>query len=275
MGLTLHNLTDCSLEALSIAVLFDRFINPKTLSQGSIEQIGSYCVMTPERQTLGANQSLYIEFDAHTPPLRFLCAGFKDALLYANGEQYSVMLTPINLAHTHTTRSSIPDVNPAEHAIIPAPKSIRHQPGYFVLSPTTPLLAVDTQALPAAQWLSNELIRLYPDADIALDPRHQDAMTGDHAIILRPLPDTVLRDIEHRDEAYQLTVTDQGVVIQACTDRGFIHGCASLLQLCQEEETRLRLPAIKNQRCTTIWLPRDDARLCAPFSFGGHGKAAD
>ncbi|OOE36045.1 beta-hexosaminidase [Salinivibrio kushneri] len=245
MGLTLHNLTDRALEALSIAVLFDRFINPNTLSQGSIEQVGSYCIITPAHQTLDANQSLYIEFDAHTLPLRFLCAGFKDALLYANGEQYSVMLTPINLAHTHTTRSTIPDVHPAEHAIIPVPKSVRHQPGYFTLSPTTPLIAVDPQALPAAQWLSNEWVRMYPQADIALDPRHQDAVTGDHAIILRPLPDSALRDIAHRDEAYQLTVTDQGVVIQACAERGFIHGCASLLQLCQEQDTQLRIPAIK------------------------------
>ncbi len=38
MGLTLHNLTDCSLEALSIAVLFDRFINPRLSHKAALNK---------------------------------------------------------------------------------------------------------------------------------------------------------------------------------------------------------------------------------------------
>lgn len=55
-GLTLHNLSDHDLHDWALNVSFRRYIQPASLTQGSITQTGSFCRFVPnQHHTLAAN----------------------------------------------------------------------------------------------------------------------------------------------------------------------------------------------------------------------------
>lgn len=231
-GLTLHNLTDQALKDWKLEFIIDRFILPDSFTHGEIKQVGSYCSVTPDINTLEANQHYYCEFSIGTAPLRFYTDGLKDALIIANDgkEKHSVVLTLIALASPYRERAELPQVEAQEIALIPKPNKLERFEGEFQLTQSSQITLQATLAEKAATWLQSELERLYDFS----------AQTIGHS-------DIVYRNNPTLDEGeYQLTVSGSGVRFEAGSRSGFVHASATFLQLVkQDQQQNLTVPYIK------------------------------
>ncbi|MFB9216616.1 beta-N-acetylhexosaminidase [Vibrio sinaloensis] len=231
-GLTVHNLTDQDLNNWQLQFIIDRFILPDSFTKGSIEQVGSFCTVTPQTSVLTANQHYYCEFSIATAPLRFYTDGLKDALILADGGKvtHSVKVTPIVLASPFRERSQVPETNGTTvTALIPKPNFIEQHDGYFQLSTSSQITLQAALAEKAATWLQQELASLF---------QFQAKTIGQSDILYRNNPTL--------DEGeYQLTVSGSGIRLEAASNIGFVHASATLLQLIQVHDGDLRVPHIK------------------------------
>ncbi|USD64803.1 family 20 glycosylhydrolase [Vibrio sp. SCSIO 43136] len=228
-GLTLHNLSDQPLNDWQLHFAVDRFIQPTSLTQGKIHQVGSYCLLSPDPLTpLPANHHFYVEFEIFTAPFRFLSDGIDDAFLQADGERYEVDITPIVLASPYAERESVPDVAPAELAIIPKPAELKRTDGYFDFAQVTSVETDTDLALKACHWLSSELNQ-YTDANLELATR------GEIEFAHNPTFDI---------SEYRLCITSQGVKLEAGSSEGFLHAAATLLQIISGQQVSLLLPCV-------------------------------
>lgn len=137
-GLTLHNLSDVDLHHWQLQFTIDRFIAPESNSQGTLEQVGSFCKLTPDsNQVLKANNHYYVEFSIGTAPFRFITDGLDDAAIFVddgkNTHFLDVSISPIVLASPYSERTSIPRVAPSELSLIPKPESVQRFDGQFNL----------------------------------------------------------------------------------------------------------------------------------------------
>lgn len=228
-GLTLHNLSDQDLHHWTLQFIVDRFILPDSVAPGSIEQIGSFCTLTPAVQTLPANQHFYCEFSINTAPLRFYTDGLKDALLCVGDQHYPVTVTPLALATPYRERSQIPETDTATLALLPRPNNVEQFEGYYPLASNSQITVQSRLAENAAVWLQEELTRLH---DLSLSP------IGKGDLVYRTNPTL--------DEAeYQLTVGSTGILLEAGSASGFVHASATLLQLVQTQPDCTRVPYVK------------------------------
>ncbi|MEL7291350.1 MAG: family 20 glycosylhydrolase [Pseudomonadota bacterium] len=232
-GLTVHNLSDQALTDWHLQFIIDRFILPDSLTQGEIEQIGSFCTLRPSESHLPANQHYYCEFSINTAPLRFYTDGLKDALIIADhgATKHSVTLTPIALASPFRERTEVPSVNSDTLAVIPKPNHIETSEGYFQLTASSQITLQASLAEHAATWLQQELERLY---DFSVQT------IGQSAIIYRNNPTL--------DEGqYQITINGSGAKLEAGSRAGFVHASATLIQLIETDNTfdALKLPYVK------------------------------
>ncbi len=232
-GVTLHNLSDQDLIDWKLQFIIDRYVLPESVNHGEIKQIGSFCTITPDVQILKANQHYYCELSINTAPLRYYTDGFKDALVVEhNGEvSHPVVVTPIALASPYRERSHIPEVEASKLALIPKPNQINLLDGYYLLSPNSQITLNSTRAEGAANWLQVELERLYEFKTHSIG--HSDILFRDNPIL---------------DEGeYSLTVGKEGIRIESGSAAGFIHACATLLQLVEATDTRntLRVRHVK------------------------------
>ncbi|WP_070962321.1 beta-N-acetylhexosaminidase [Vibrio sonorensis] len=232
-GLTLHNLSDQDLSGWQFQFIADRFILPDSISHGSIRQIGSFCTIFPDQEILPANQHFYCEFSINTAPLRFYTDGFKDALICnTQGEAlFPVDITPIALASPFKERSSIPDVDSAELAVIPKPNKMERFTGEFTLTANSQITLQASTSEKAATWLQEELQRIY---------QFNTPSIGQSDILYRNNPTL--------DEGeYQVIVSSTGIRLEAGTSSGFVHATATLLQLIQPsaEQNKLIVPFVK------------------------------
>ncbi|MCG9583867.1 family 20 glycosylhydrolase [Vibrio tubiashii] len=231
-GLTLHNLTDQSLDNWQLQFIIDRFILPDSFTHGEIKQVGSFCTVKPDVEILEANQHYYCEFSINTAPFRFYTDGLKDAVIIANGgqEKHQVVLTPIALASPYRERAELPSVDTPEIALIPKPNKVERFDGKFQLTRSSQITLQANLAEKAATWLQLELERLFDFK----------AQTIGHSEI-------VYRNNPTLDEGeYQLTVSGAGVRLEAGSRSGFVHASATLLQLIeQDDDHNLSLPCIK------------------------------
>lgn len=231
-GLTIHNLTDQDLSNWQLQFITDRYIQPDSFTNGSIEQVGSFCTVTPSRTTLTANQHYYCEFSTNTAPLRFYTDGLKDALLLADGKTITsqVTLTPIVLASPYKERTKLPVVDTHELALIPRPNKVEQSDGYFTLSSSSQITLQTPLAENAATWLQEEMARIFGFSSKAI---------GKSDILFRNNP-TLDKG------AYQLTVSSSGIRLEAASNVGFVHASATLLQLIRSEsDSVLVVPYIK------------------------------
>lgn len=230
-GLTVHNLTDQDIRHWQLQFIVDRFILPDSFTHGSIKQVGSYCVVTPDSDTLAANQHYYCEFSINTAPLRFHTDGLKDAIILAdNGEtRYEATLTPIALASPYRERALLPEVAHSELPLIPKPNYLTAFEGHYTLSPQSQITLQANLAEDAANWLNQELQSLFG---------FQPQAIGHSDITYRNSP--MLDESE-----YLLTVDKSGVLLEAGSQSGFIHASATLLQLIKQEGQSLTIPHVK------------------------------
>ena len=232
-GLTLHNLSDQDIENWSFNFLMDRFIQPDSLSNGVLTQIGSYCVLRPSSQTLKANAHFYCEFSINTAPLRFYTDGLKDAVLIDTdiNKHHRVVITPVALASPHRLRGEIPDVDAADIAIIPKPLKMTASSGYYLFTDKSQITLQASRAEGAAKWLQSELIQLF-------DFKMHSIGKGDIRYRTSPILD---------EGEYHVSIDQDGVCLEANSDSGFVHASASFLQLLKttDKSNQLTSPHIQ------------------------------
>ncbi|WP_153447742.1 beta-N-acetylhexosaminidase [Vibrio algicola] len=219
-GLTLHNLSDHDLHDWSIHVSFRRYIQPQTLTQGQIKQVGGYCVFTPPQGvTLQANNSYYVEFGTNTAPFQLLDDGFDDAFIQMvkDGitQTLNVVVTPIALSSSPKRRISLPVVTANLNGVIPAPQFIEAQTGYFNLETPITFQAHSSYAQSALVWLADELSQV---TDFPIKKSSQ----GNVCFVTTP----TLAEGE-----YKLEIQAQQILLEANSSSGFMYAATSLLQL--------------------------------------------
>ncbi|HAT8547231.1 TPA: family 20 glycosylhydrolase [Vibrio vulnificus] len=218
-GMTLHNLSDQDLPNWSLTFAFTRFIQPGSISHGTLTQIGSFCQLTPDSLVLPANHHFYCEFTVLTNPFRFYSDGLNEAFVeyHREGEQVrsNVDVTPIVLASPYRERETIAPTLASAYSLLPKANALHVDAGHFSLTPSSAITCQSALADSAVTWLMDEMARL-----------HQFKLATSEA------GEIVYRSNPTLDEgAYQLKISQEQVRVEAGSSSGFVHATASLLQL--------------------------------------------
>lgn len=218
-GLTFHNLSDQDLHDWHLTFAFDRFILPDSVSNGVLNQIGSFCTLKPESMVLAANHNFYCEFSIGSNPFRYYSDGLNEALVdfvvNGNTQRAEVDVTPIVLASPYRERSDIPPSLIHAQPLLPKPNHIEVHESYFSLHNRVGISTYSDLANSAKDWLLDELKRI-----------HQFELTASNncQIIFKSNP-TLDKG------AYRLKVTEESIKIESGSKSGFTHASATLLQL--------------------------------------------
>ncbi|EJC6745250.1 beta-N-acetylhexosaminidase [Vibrio vulnificus] len=218
-GMTLHNLSDQDLPNWSLTFAFTRFIQPGSISHGTLTQIGSFCQLTPDSLVLPANHHFYCEFTVLTNPFRFYSDGLNEAFVeyHHEGEQVrsNVDVTPIVLASPYRERETITPTLASAYSLLPKANALHVDAGHFSLTPSSAITCQSALADSAVTWLMDEVARL-----------HQ------FKLATSEVGEIVYRSNPTLDEgAYQLKISQEQVRVEAGSSSGFVHATASLLQL--------------------------------------------
>ena len=218
-GLTFHNLSDQDLHDWHLTFAFDRYILPYSVSNGVLNQIGSFCTLKPESMVLEANHNFYCEFSIGSNPFRYYSDGLNEALVdfVVNGkvQRAEVDVTPIVLASPYRERSEIPPSLIHAQPLLPKPNQIEVSDNYFSLHNRVGICTYSDLANSAKDWLLDELKRIH---QFELTP------SNNSQIIFKSNP-TLDKG------AYKLKVTEESIKIEAGSKSGFTHASATLLQL--------------------------------------------
>ncbi len=215
LALTLHNLSDVDLQDWKLCVSFRRYIQPASVSQGAIEQVGGLCTFLPQdNQTLSANSHYYVEFGCHTAAFQLLDDGFDDAIIQTAAGSIPVALTPVALKSPSKQKTPVPEVAANLCGIIPQPQNIQPMDGQFDLNQTLVFQSHSSQAKSALNWLANELSQI-------LDNTIKMSTQGNLCLVVSP---------NLSEGAYKLEVQPHQIILEANSPSGFMHGCASLWQ---------------------------------------------
>ncbi|GLS89366.1 beta-hexosaminidase [Psychromonas marina] len=230
MQLTLNNLTDAPIQDWLLTLDFARFIEPETLSKGSVLQVGTYTKIKPIQSESIEGQGMYqITFNIKSAPLTNYECDIREAYLSAADDnfvaQHHADILQIKLQLDEQQPIDKITAEAADIAVIPKVNSLKVHDGEFVISAQLAYsvcaqLAQNDHATAAINWLMCEL-------------SYATQLTADNNAQsnLRLLDDSDLADGE-----YALTVDDSGVTLKASTASGFIHGAATLLQLVKTSE---------------------------------------
>ncbi|HFQ5001348.1 TPA: family 20 glycosylhydrolase [Vibrio vulnificus] len=218
-GMTLHNLSDQDLPNWSLTFAFTRFIQPGSISHGTLTQIGSFCQLTPDSLVLPANHHFYCEFTVLTNPFRFYSDGLNEAFVeyHHEGERVrsNVDVTPIVLASPYRERETIAPTLASAYSLLPKSNALHVDAGHFSLTPSSAITCQSALADSAVTWLMDEMARL-----------HQ------FKLATSEVGEIIYRSNPTLDEgAYQLKISQEQVRVEAGSSSGFVHATASLLQL--------------------------------------------
>lgn len=218
-GLTFHNLSDQDLHDWHLTFAFDRFILPDSVSNGVLNQIGSFCTLKPESMVLAANHNFYCEFSIGSNPFRYYSDGLNEALVdfvvNGNSQRAEVDVTPIVLASPYRERSDIPPSLIHAQPLLPKPNHIEVHESYFSLHNRVGISTYSDLANSAKDWLLDELKRIH---------QFELTVSNNSQVIFKSNP-TLDKG------AYRLKVTEESIKIEAGSKSGFTHASATLLQL--------------------------------------------
>ncbi|MGF1757756.1 beta-N-acetylhexosaminidase [Photobacterium sagamiensis] len=220
-ALTLHNLSDQPVEEWSLHFVINRWIEPTSVLNGQVKQLGSYCVITSEAlPLLASNSHFYTEFTMATAPFTLHDDGIHEAFLVANTTEGFIKPLPVEVTCVDLGQPAIERFNtklpPAKALnIIPMPTSVTPLNGRFKLTQSTAIASPNALASGAARWLQEELTDLLHD-DF---PIHRD---GNIHYQAHP---------EMAEGAYRLLIEQNNIWLQASSKSGFTHATSSLLQL--------------------------------------------
>lgn len=217
-ALVLHNLSETNIEQWQLTFSVSRYVNPTSVSHGTLKQIGSLCIYETG-QPLNANDHLYLEFSHNTKPFSLHDEGIGDACLLvttdAGVKACPVETTVINLGAQTPERTPLSLPAPKAINLIPQPKALVTKQGHFALTDELAIASPAECAKPAAMWLSEEL-SAHLRRDVSIKQEGQ----------IKLVQDTTLAAAH-----YRVSVTQQGVAITAADNMGFNHGVATVLQL--------------------------------------------
>ncbi|WP_375752643.1 beta-N-acetylhexosaminidase [Vibrio sp. HN007] len=228
--LTLQNRSDETVRDWKLNFTFTLAINPDSVTNGSIEQVGTYCLFTPEHnKCLEPGEAFQFDFSISALLLRNQTWGVQDAAVVVDGNYFTVELSPISLFATNEAiEDKVTEVEASPISIIPRPNKISTNGCTTTLSNDLTFSADTEIALPAIKWLRDEL-----SYNTKLELR--DTTKGKLCFSLNS---------ELSGSAYKLDIRDSRILIQANGKEGFIHGCASLLQLVLAGPSHGHLPCI-------------------------------
>lgn len=240
LALTLYNLSENDVHNWTLHFTFDRYIQPESVLNGHIVQVGSYCVFTPHNATTLEKHSKYsVEFIIQTPPLRFHSDGLFDAFLQESSlhsdktttaiQRFAVEISNLSLICAYIEKTKVSQVKTAELSLIPIPAQLTRLDDTFTFSSLS--IASTELALDAVTWFVQEL-----ESRINIEPTLSSQASAN--ILLK-----TNKFIEN--EAYQLTITSELITIESSTHNGFIYAGASLLQLLQQSIGLNTLPCLE------------------------------
>ncbi len=223
-GLTFHNLSDQDLHDWHLAFSFERYILPDSVSNGLLNQVGSFCTLTSEGMVLAANHHFYCEFSIGSNPFHYYSDGFNEALVEfvvnGNTQRAEVDVTPIVLASPYRERCQVPSGVIHPQPLIPKPNHIGIENGHFIFNEKAGVAVYSDLAKSAKDWLVGELERM-----------HQFELSSSNS------SQVIFKGNPTLDEGtYKLKVTEASIKIEAGSSSGFVHACASLLQLVKRSE---------------------------------------
>jgi len=161
-----------------------------------------------------------------------------------------------------TTKSEAP----AKPALIPMPVLVEPGHGYFVLHEGAALnvQATNAEATGVARYFADLLART---RGIHLDIRPFDRADERDAISFRIDPNIIVRG-DSSDEGYELTVSNDRIVVAACTSHGLFNGAITLWQLLTPGDAKVRCVHIEDYpRFAWRGLMLDSARHFQPPEF--------
>ncbi|MDA9557957.1 beta-N-acetylhexosaminidase [Vibrio sp.] len=228
--LTLRNTSEKQIKNWQLNFIFERFIDPSSISAGKIEQIGSFCQYLPEESiTLDKHSTFDIEFSFASQPFKLYSEGIKDACVIIDGVNFPVKVNTLQLPHEEIPFSLLtPPQTPSDHPLIPQPSNIKLKDGQRMLTPSSAVV-LHPDAMLAYDWFHAEIKQTY---DLSL----HHAQCDEAADII----------FEHNkqlnDEAYQLSITATQITVIANNPKGFLNACASLFQLINSSNDGYLLP---------------------------------
>lgn len=223
-GLTLHNLSDVDLQHWQLNVSFRRYIQPDSLTQGHIEQVGGLCTFIPQApHTLAANAHYYVEFGCQTAPFQLLNDGFDDAIIHTviqnKRHNIKVAVTPIALKSANKQKTYTPNTPANYQGIIPRPVSLQLTAGKFDLAQNIIFQSHSNQSKAALTWLASELSTL-------LDNTIKMSSQGNVCFVVSP---------NLSDDAYKLEIQPQQIILEANSTSGFMSASVTLWQwICRQ-----------------------------------------
>ncbi|MGR5311527.1 beta-N-acetylhexosaminidase [Photobacterium damselae subsp. damselae] len=226
-ALTLHNLTDEALQGWSLHFFISRMIKPETLANASIEQLGSYVILTPNTETpIPANGHFYCEFVMGTAPFTLHDDGIPEAFISCISDGDTIVprpveVTTIDLGQAAVERYTTPLPEQAGTiSIVPKPHHLIELGGVFIIDQFTSISTkLPAPAEGAIRWLQHEYQR----------HTQQELITLANGNIHYQLHD------ELAPSQYRLLVESDHIWLQASDKAGFVHATASLLQLLPTE----------------------------------------
>ena len=240
LALTLHNVDNHSVNNWTLHFTFDRYIQPKSVSNGHIKQIGSYCIFTPDNgEMLAKNGPYSLKFTIETPPLRFYSDGLFDAFLQQNSphsdqiayveQRFAVDVSNLSLICAHIKKTEVAQVNAAELSLIPIPTQLTRLDDTFTFHSLS--IAPTELSFDAVTWFNQELL----------------SRTGIKAQLSSLASANIILKTNKflEDEAYHLTISPDKITIESSTHNGFIYAEASLMQLLQQSNGLNTLPCLE------------------------------
>ncbi|WP_019614407.1 beta-N-acetylhexosaminidase [Psychromonas ossibalaenae] len=237
LSLTLHNRTDAALSDWLLTMDFARYIFPESLSKGAVKQVGTFSRLTPPAaEIIAANSSYTVEFKIKSAPFSNYECGIREAFICDASDNYQkttvVSINPVSLKLPVQKTVNKITAKAAAGAVIPQPASQVSLLGVFELSADTQINSQYEPAMAASDWLSAEITQA---SGFTLGR----SVGGTVSLVL---------DEQMPVCAYSLSVNPNSVLIKANSQQGFVHACATLIQLISGAERLdnvILLPCLK------------------------------
>ncbi|MDG3087170.1 beta-N-acetylhexosaminidase [Vibrio hannami] len=230
LQITLFNNTEQTIRDWKLNFSFTLVIHPDSVTNGSLEQVGTYCLFSPEQdKSLEPGERFEFHFNMSALVMRNQTWGVQEANVVVNNKYYSAQLSSLSVLNRYEQDSGrYENVELSPYSIIPRPNKLSTDGCKVALSKEL-TFSLDTElALPALKWLRDELTK---HTDISL----RDTTSGKLSFSFNK---------QLSDDAYKLEVRERHILLQAGGKLGFIHGCSTILQLVLADPSSMFLPCI-------------------------------
>ncbi len=233
-GLTLHNITENTLNDWRLHFVLCRQILPDTLLNATLKQNGNYCIITPPNIPLQANSSYYFEFEVGTQPFELYDDGIPEAFISC-GQTSEITPITINVSRmdlgiidTQKQRDPLPKKQKIN--LVPYPNCLEDLEQTRNTCMPLMISQVPDLAQSAIAWLQQRWHEK-TQKTLAIHPK------GHIHYRVRP---------QLNEESYRLLIEEQDIWLEASTHQGFCRATATLLQLFEDHDDALPMLNIED-----------------------------